>query len=361
MLERAMFDTFRIYPEQVMSVGDDQLILSDGVQYLLREIDSAMLNIIREKEAMAEWLEFYGEQDVAKLLRQDGKGRTLHVDGQEWIAFEIPSSKTIISDNNLGKRLAKFHQRGASYAPHQKSSQNLSWKAKWTKRLDQLENWFVYISNKSGKTYFDEQFCLTFPYFLGLSENAIQYITDMELDNQVQTPPFYTICHVRFKSNTWLTLDETSTSRIKVPTDFTYDHFTRDIAEYIRNIWSEKGWSEACKKEVLLFLKEYEMIHRLTSYEQKKLIARLMFPIHYFEMVEEYYQSNDEKQMRRREKECLHIFESASDYEELLKFIVDKFAQLHSNIELPHWIPSKTTRKEVVKMSQHKIAARLQK
>ncbi len=69
----------------------------------------------------------------------------------------------------------------------------------------------------------DEAFLFTFPYFMGLTENAIQYAVDARIDERSSAYEQGTICHRRFTERTWLVPSERG-NILKCPTDFIYDH-----------------------------------------------------------------------------------------------------------------------------------------
>ena len=54
------------------------------------------------------------------------------------------------------------------------------------KRLDQLEKfWQSQVMNHPSDV-FDQLFIESFPYYLGVAENAIQYVVDTEMDDTPQ-------------------------------------------------------------------------------------------------------------------------------------------------------------------------------
>ncbi len=46
----------------------------------------------------------------------------------------------------------------------------------------------------------EKRFLETFPYYLGLTENAIQYLVDTEIDDLPRSVDAATICHHRFRA-----------------------------------------------------------------------------------------------------------------------------------------------------------------
>ncbi|MFA9560044.1 spore coat putative kinase YutH [Evansella sp. AB-rgal1] len=343
MLERAMFDQLRIYPEEVMNIGDDVIILSEGNCYLLRELDDRRLQKISEQQHMTEYLSYKGERDIATFLQDDkNKIKGIHVDGKNYAVFTVHIYHHLgetVNAASLGKRLALFHQRGIGYSEYNRDiGKNMtSWKDRWEKRLDQLEQWYMgIVREKNQKTDVDKEFCITYPYFMGICENAIQMMMDISLDDpQLFQNPYHTICHYRFHDQTWLTLQEEITSNVKVPTDFVYDHITRDISDYMRMIWIEYEGNETAQREIIHFLTEYESVYRLTLTDQKLLFIRLLFPLHYFDHVERYYNTGENAAIASK---CMLIFQNKMEYERLLDYLLERYPMLKNQVVLPAWI-----------------------
>lgn len=87
------------------------------------------------------------------------------------------------------------------------------------KRLDQLERfWQSQLMNQPSDV-FDQLFIESFPYYLGIAENAIQYVVDTEIDDTPQLADAATICQERFTPLLWQ-----QTNKLKIPIDWVYDH-----------------------------------------------------------------------------------------------------------------------------------------
>jgi spore coat protein YutH len=347
VLERELYEKYRIYPDAIFHIGSDQIVEAGGEKYLIRPTDERMIKKVPEKNAMAQWLISQGDMDVAIFLPPDNRRHTVYIDGADSLIFQVqkPGDRQYRyrKTEGAGSRLAEFHNKGFGYTPNGKASAretSLTWKQRWERRLDQLEEWYMTKVQDPEKTLFDEDFFLTFPYYLGMSENAIQMMGEIEAAERAsyQTPGYNTICHERFSEKSWLTLDEYNESRVKVPSDFTYDHYTRDIAEYLRSTWLDNETSrESAGKKINTFLNEYESVRSLSGTDQKRLFARLMFPIHYFKVIERYYQTLNDKEKIVMEQKALHIFNNSKEYEQLLALLVRRYRSLRRS-GLPEWI-----------------------
>ena len=45
---------------------------------------------------------------------------------------------------------------------------------------------------------FDRMFMESFPYYMAMTENAIQYLVDTELDDEPKSIDYGTVCHIIF-------------------------------------------------------------------------------------------------------------------------------------------------------------------
>lgn len=340
LLERILFQNYQIYPEFEMLIGDDIIIESEGKQYLIRPVEQNILKRLDEMVLLGEWLLYNGQHNVATIKQDRQNNASFKLDEKNYIVYTLPVND--MSGEGLlpiGRRLASFHQKGFHF-PQSKTKAMNSWKERWEKRVDQLENWYGFMTQKKQKTNIDEQFCLTFPYFLGVCENAIQMLGDLFITHG--TTPFMqqkTICHQRFQEITWLTLNEGEIGNVIIPTDFIFDHYVRDIADYIRALWLDQIFDERDTYiQIEKFLNEYETVYRLSLYDQKLLFIRLLFPLHYFEKMERYYETKEEREKALLSQECELIFSNLKQDFILLQYILRRYPHLQSEMQLPHWL-----------------------
>ena len=178
------------------------------------------------------------------------------------------------------------------------------WKGMWERRIDQLERvWNEKLMSHPNNS-FEESFVDSFPYYMAIAENAIQYLGDTEMDDQPDFMDEGTVCYDRFSNETW-----TGNPCIKNPFDWVFDHGTRDMAEWI-------------KQHYFANLPTHQP-GALNGFSARLLFARLMFPIHYVETVEEYFAKPKEAKAFELE-DSLHSFEAGSHYyEEFLRHFYD--------------------------------------
>src|SRR5699024_3401803 len=83
-----------------------------------------------------------------------------------------------------GYQLAEFHRLGSIYKYEpQKISSYGEWKQLWIDKLTMFESYIYQEAKKQPHTYY--QFVMDIlPYVIGISENAIQYIAESEVDTR---------------------------------------------------------------------------------------------------------------------------------------------------------------------------------
>src|SRR5690554_7203833 len=109
MLERVLFEYYRIYPDVQMYIGDDMVVVSEGKQYLVRAVDPRITKKLEEIRTMGDWLIYYGEKDIATIMERQDRKLSFKLDEQFYVVFQLPpSKKKNDGDVKLGKRLAIF-------------------------------------------------------------------------------------------------------------------------------------------------------------------------------------------------------------------------------------------------------------
>ncbi|MED4163405.1 spore coat putative kinase YutH [Halalkalibacterium halodurans] len=335
MFERNVYDSFQLYCDSRFRTGRFQGFYAQGQPYLLvprEQIEPDEEAAILE---MGEYLQRAGDGTVLKLIK--AKTGPLHakIDGQDVYLFQIPYEYErfgmLQTDEDIGRHLATFHQAGAQYVgtAYQKGAYG-KWPQLWEKRLEQLEEWHQRLLAQGPRTLVDEQFLFTFPYYLGMTENAIQFAVDAHYDEGGIERERGTICHKRFHNDTWIRLEN---GRLKVPTEFVYDHPSRDLAEWLRSKELEIARPEDRALAIQSFLHAYGQHAPLSRLCRRFIFARLLFPVHYFQTIEDYYSCQIEEKRRTLEKEVLHLFEKETTHEQFLRMVQQ---QLFPN---PHELP----------------------
>lgn len=218
----------------------------------------------------------------------------------------------------LGKKLAVFHLRGrgSNLTNISKLNRYGLWQGLWEKRLQQLENVWKHVVLNRPENEFESIFIEVFPYFSGLCENAIQYLADTLIDEVLQYNDQATICHHRFTRSTW-----SGPHLWKNPFDWVVDHPVRDLAEWSRDIFFQ--FPESYWGQIRTTIQEYDTVAPLSSFSIRLYYSRLVFPVHFFECIEEYYTTYTPSVKKKCEKELVHIVKRSDDYEQFIKSIFD--------------------------------------
>ncbi|MUK90013.1 hypothetical protein GMD78_16705 [Ornithinibacillus sp. L9] len=227
-----------------------------------------------------------------------------------------------------GMRLAQFHQLSSSYnfEPQEISSYG-QWKDLWINKLTAFENKLseeaAYHSNAYYRLVMD-----IFPYIIGISENAIQYMQECEVETRYHMHDQGTICFQRYKNNLqdsiiWIN-------------DLVYDHPTRDIAEFIRYqlLWNNNLNGH---QEIISFMNDYQSIRPLSVFSWRLLYARLTFPIHLYDCIERGFLNH---QYEKRYDELNDLLTRQEKYEEELAIIFDTLQVDYKSLHIPvlHWL-----------------------
>jgi spore coat protein YutH len=292
MLERILYEQYKLHCEKRIKVGDYDGFIANGHSYIVAPITPLNGKEMTELTQFMHLVYNRGDSSFAPIERTV-KGHLYFTSAENvYAVLRLPEKRNSLADMSIGKELGSFHKRTIGY-PFAKSSLNyyLSWKSFWLRRMEQLENWYEECKKDSSKSEVDLLFIETFPYFLGLTENALQYIAEIESDEGASNFPPPAICHERFSTQTW----DCGGNYVKLPTNWIVDQPTRDIAEYIRkDMYMENG----IKNNGLRFINDYEKQLPLSKAAWRFLYARLLFPVDYYYYVEGYYNasSNDIKQ-----------------------------------------------------------------
>lgn len=296
---------FRI--DHIEKIGDRFIVRSGNDIYVAvptNEKESDMQQLYY----MAMYMRAQGDETIATLLPTK-TGRLIGMlQGKQVSVWKIENR---MQTGDIAQQLALFHQRGRTY-PYAVSSRSRfgQWGELWGQRIDQLEQFWQLQVESPEKNDMDKQFIETFPYYLGFTENAIQYVVDTQLDEVPMRSDMPTICHEQFSQQTW--------EAGKIPTDWVFDHASRDVAEWIR-----KQWLTARSDETIVrFLQTYEHTQSLSRFAWRMIYARLLFPLHYFQAIENYYGS--EGDMRQSYAQQLRqVFDEMENYEQKLRHFHD--------------------------------------
>lgn len=186
-----------------------------------------------------------------------------------------------------------------------------NWGLLWSKKIDYLEE----LISENGKKY--PQVVNSFNYFIGLSENAISYYNNIDIDNNMM----YYISHKVLRPTD-------KVDSLYNPLNIIYDSRVRDVAEYIKNSF----WTD--NHNIYNELNNYLYKSNLSLNEVKLLISRVLFPSFYFDLYEDIFNYNKD------EKILNNIISRIDEYEEYLNSIIIYFKRFYPIDEI-EWLKKK--------------------
>jgi spore coat protein YutH len=335
MLQKMLENQYGITVEEYVKLDTYDALRGNGWLYLISKPTGKEEEDLAELEKIAEHLRNYGDQNVPVFL-QSKEGQLITTWEQHKYCVLANQQTEAQRKIKLGRKLARFHERGRR-VPFQieRSSRVGQWKSLWEKRLEQMEKVWNGLLFQTPEDEFQRMFVDSFPYYLGLTENAIQYLVDTEIDDEPQETDSGTVCHERFTQKTWGPINN---YMIKNPFDWVFDHRSRDLAEWTRERYFHNF--QTYDVELNRFFKEYQSIAPLSPFSWRLLYSRLIFPLHYFECIESYYITTSEQDKKVLEEKLMRVLRQSGEYERFLA----SFYQLtdapikHLNLPLLEWL-----------------------
>ncbi|ASK62865.1 hypothetical protein CFK37_12250 [Virgibacillus phasianinus] len=209
----------------------------------------------------------------------NGEFTTLFM-GEEYIVVKmLPVDRE--SNRSHGQELARFHHIGSGYPyePQDFSSYG-QWKQLWINKLTAFEQ-KIDQDEALYQSPYHRKLSDLFPYIIGISENAIQYLQEAEYDNRFHESDQGTITYKRYTNQ--------CNRDVMWHGNFMFDHPVRDLAEHIRYCILYQG--EQGKDNVVEFLQDYQKERSLSVFSWRLLYARLLYPVHFFDLMEKGFAS----------------------------------------------------------------------
>lgn len=329
MFQKMLGDLYGVQVQESVKIDSHEALRSnDGWVYLVANPGNRQEEDIIELQQMAQHLRNYGDSHVPLLLpAKDGKLLTNWENKQYCVLANRPTHKR--KTHKLGRKLAKFHERGRKVPfPIKHSNRIGQWKDLWEKRLEQMERVWNGLLFQTPEDEFERLFVESFPYYMGLTENAIQYLVDTEIDDDPTELDGGTVCHERFSADSW-----GKNYVIKNPFDWVFDHRSRDLAEWTR----ERYFYNNQILELRPFFQDYQAIVPLTSFSWRLLYSRLLFPLHYFECIEYYYITRSEQDKKALEEKLAKMMRQSGEYEHFLANFYQISGAPAQKLPRPEW------------------------
>ncbi|MCT2535884.1 hypothetical protein NC661_08180 [Aquibacillus koreensis] len=265
----------------------------------------------QEQKLVSTYLIANGFENIASPIFNQQNNIITHLHEKEYVVCK-GNIKKYSSQMSHPQLLASFHDTGTRYpyAPNYISSYG-QWKTLWENKLDTFEQLYQQKMQERPVSHFQRLFLDSFPYLIGLSENAIQYLQETETDQRFHEGDQASITFQRYTNQVQKDLIWSH--------ELTYDHPTRDICEHIRPLMSsDEGHSIT---RIKTFLNEYEQVRPLSIFGWRLLYSRLLFPIHLFDYLEVGLSTgNDEQIYESFEKALIN----QRNYQEKLSYFFEE-------------------------------------
>lgn len=178
----------------------------------------------------------------------------------------------------------------------------------WKNKVDFYEKQLSSISNKY------QLIKKTLDYYIGLGENAIVYLTNNYINNN-----YVVLSHRRIT-------EERDSFDFYNPLNYIFSNRSRDIADYIKTSFF---YDDISFDTILTFL-HYTNLNRE---DYILLIARLLYPTYYFDLIDRVLFQNEEEEVLKK------IIDKNEEYINLLKSIFYYINyNLKMNIPILDWI-----------------------
>ncbi len=211
------------------------------------------------------------------------------IEGTPYVLIEATSSTLeygLLEILNFQKQFTLNNSRSTLYRNE--------WANLWSDKVDYLE----YQIHELGKSY--PTILNSFSYYIGLAENAICYVKNIERNIPKPKNLPIVLSHRRvIYPNLRLNFDN--------PLNFIFDIEVRDIAEYIKSMFFQE------KEGSLIELKAFIELRHPDMYSLNMLYARLLYPSYYFDLHEQIIEKEGD------EEKLIHMIDYANDYEKFLK------------------------------------------
>ncbi|RKQ29597.1 hypothetical protein [Oceanobacillus halophilus] len=227
--------------------------------------------------------------------------------------------------NPDGIVLANFHQIGAryQYQPREISSYG-AWKSLWIDKLTVFEAKMEEEANQNPCAYY-RLLMDVFPYVIGISENAIQYMNESEAETRFHESDQGTITFNRYKNQL--------RNPILWTDNLMYDHPARDIAEYIRYSLVRRD----NQNNIITFLNDYQSVRPLSIFSLRLIYGRLLYPVHFYDLINRGFLGENVDSLYVELKELLG---KQNQYEEAVRQFFERLGidPEASNIPVLHWL-----------------------
>ena len=190
----------------------------------------------------------------------------------------------------------------------------VTWQKLWENKIDYFEDLFSKRGNQFYKYY------PLFNYFIGISENALQFLKEASAQKISENADDVVIQHRRINYFDSL-YDYYDTSEVIL------DHASRDISEYIKSCFLNDMW------DIQLF-SDYLDCHYFSKYGLTIMYSRILFPTFFFDYIDNFLVDGNDKKI-------IDLENKIGEYQFFLYQIGNLF-NVKYGIETIEWILKKT-------------------
>ncbi|KGP91751.1 hypothetical protein N780_18750 [Pontibacillus chungwhensis BH030062] len=294
---------------------------NDG-RYFLIPYEEGQDDEVYEQRTICEYIRNQGAVQIGvPLFTKEG---TLYTqkDNQSYMLVHVPWASSDVSE---GEWLTNLHDIGNRY-PYQPQqiSRYGQWKSLWESKVDAWFEQYKVQWNERPSSSMRRLFIETFPYLEGISENAIQYLQESEQDWRYEQNDQGTFTLKR--------LHPSMMSQIIWPHTLVYDHPARDLAEWIRYSLLSHGTN--AYPAIRTMLDEYERNRPLSVFSWRLIYARLVYPVHLYDVLERTLQAGEGEQ-NTLEQEYRSLLQQQGQYEKQLKEFFDAVHIDYKRLSIP--------------------------
>jgi len=328
MIQDVIYQNYGLIIERKEMLGGYECFYSKDSLYTIVPIHEPNESELMERLLLSQYLQRQGDPYVSSFILSNNNSYLSESDDNVFLLMGnalLEKPRPV----QMGQKLARFHSRGRTFAePLQECNRMGKWKELWEDRIDRMENVWREKVQTHPINDFEKLFVESFPYFLSLGENAIQYLVDNEIDDNPTGLDAGTVCHDRFYDDIWL-----GEYLIKNPFDWVFDHHSRDVSEWIREHYFRYPYTH--QPTMIRFVEEYSYYTPLSSFSWRLLYARLLFPVHYLEAIERYYSSSKEEDKRVIEEFLQEYLKRTHHHEEFLRSFYEVLSVPINRLRIP--------------------------
>ena len=328
-MKETLQEMYLLNTEHYLKLGPYEAFLDRGFLYFLVPVDLEMRDI-ENIDQSAHFMYDYHVKYVALPKKNIQDSIVTEIQDYNFLLLETKAEPKPADKNiSLGTELAYFHYVGKLFQREPGRFNRIGmWKKLWENRIDRLEQHWYQILHTHPVERFDLWFIESFPYYLGLAENAIQYLVDTEIDAQPGNFDAGCFTTERFTRYSW-----GQDYQYKIPTEWIFDHPVRDLSEWVRHEYFFH--EESFQQTIYHLMNDYEQVMPLSAFAWRLLYARLLFPVHYFMTVEDYYMRQDDEEKYSHEERLLYMLEDAEDYEDFLRHFFGSIRLSPAQYQIP--------------------------